>query len=126
MDRLDELVAVRIQSLTCDGVKTEIILSEDQAKLAEAREIPLARLAELAAAERMIGKTVYRITTPYRGVPKVTPYLVKNYRTTSKKHKIMFEVCAVGVGVMNVMSLKQFYLTREAAEAALSAGKGAM
>ena len=81
------------------------------------------RLRAIAEAESLIGKTVYRITTPYRGVPKVTPYLVKNYRTTGKKHKIMFEVCAVGVGMMNVMSLIQFYLTREAAVAALSAGK---
>ena len=52
MNTTGELVAVHVPSLTCDGVKTEIVLSEDQAKLAEVREIPLDRLRAIAEAER--------------------------------------------------------------------------
>jgi len=81
------------------------------------------RLRAIAEAERLLGKTVYRITTPYRGVPTVTSFIIRNYRTTRNGRKLMYEVCHCSVNVMNLMSIDRFYLTRESAEAAL-AGKG--
>lgn len=39
-----------------------------------------------------VGTHLYRITHPYRKFPKVTEYVVKNFRTFGKKHKLQIEV----------------------------------
>lgn len=67
-----------------------------------------------------IGTHLYRVTYPYRQEPKVTEFVVKNFRTVGKKHKLQIEVQAVNVPGMNWMRFQDFYTTREKAEEELA------
>lgn len=69
-----------------------------------------------------IGTHLWRVTTPYRQESKVTEYVVKNFRTSGKKHRLQVEVQAVGVPGTNWMEPWRFFATREEAEAALKGG----
>lgn len=72
-----------------------------------------------------IGAHLWRITHPYRQQPKVTEYIVTNFRTVGKKHRLQLEVRVLGVPGTNWMRYKDFFATREQAEAALKGGAGA-
>ena len=63
-----------------------------------------------------IGTHLWRVTRPYRQMPKVTEYVVKNIRTAGKKHTLQLEVQAVSVPVTNWMDYSSFRVTREEAE----------
>lgn len=69
-----------------------------------------------------VGTHLYRITHPYRKFPKVTEYVVKNFRTFGKKHKLQIEVQALNVPITNWMIYTDFYETKEEAEKALKGG----
>ena len=69
----------------------------------------------------MVGTHLYRITHPYRKAPKVTEYIVKNFRTFGKKHRLQIEVQALNVPITNWMNYTDFYKTKEEAEKALKA-----
>ena len=66
------------------------------------------------------GTHLWRITTPYRGEPKVTEFVVKNFRTAGKRRQLQLEVQAINVPVTNWMRYQGFYETREEAEKALA------
>lgn len=66
-----------------------------------------------------IGTHLWKVTYPYRQEPKVTEFVVKNFRTTGKKHTLQIEVQAVNVSGTNWMQYKDFCTTREEAEAKL-------
>lgn len=66
-----------------------------------------------------IGAHLWRVTHPYRGDPKVTEYIVKNFRSAGKKHRLQVEVQAIGVPGNNWMDPRGFFTTKEEAEAAL-------
>ena len=68
-----------------------------------------------------VGTHLYRITHPYRKAPKVTEYIVKNFRTFGKKHRLQIEVQALNVPITNWMNYTDFYKTKEEAEKALKA-----
>lgn len=68
-----------------------------------------------------VGTHLYRITHPYRKAPKVTEYVVKNFRTFGKKHNLQIEVQALNVPITNWMNYTDFYKTKEEAEKALEA-----
>lgn len=70
-----------------------------------------------------IGTHLWRVTYPYRQDPKVTEFVVKNFRTVGKKHQLQIEVQALNVPVTNWMRYQDFYTTREAAEAELKGGE---
>lgn len=70
------------------------------------------------------GTHLWRITTPYRGEPKVTEYVVKNFRTTGKRRKLQIEVQAVNVPGTNWMQYRDFYQTAEEAEKAIAERRG--
>ena len=76
-------------------------------------------LADAVALPCKLGTNLWRITTPYRGEPKVTEYVVKNFRTIGKKHQLQIEVQALNTPGTNWMRYQDFYETREEAEAAL-------
>ncbi len=63
-----------------------------------------------------IGTHLWRVTYPYRQEPKVTEYVVKNFRTVGKKHQLQIEVQAVNVPGTNWMKFQDFCTTREEAE----------
>lgn len=44
-----------------------------------------------------IGTKLYRITTPYRGHPEITEFVVTNFVMQGKKHELMAEVRVNGV-----------------------------
>lgn len=67
-----------------------------------------------------IGTHLWRVTKPYRQEPKVTEYVVKNFRTTGKKHRLQLEVQALSVPLTNWMSYSEFFVTRAEAEKALA------
>ena len=67
-----------------------------------------------------IGTHLWKVTHPYRQEPKVTEFVVKNFRTTGKKHKLQIEVQAVNVPVTNWMRFSDFHTTKEKAEKALA------
>ena len=67
-----------------------------------------------------IGTHLWKVTHPYRQEPKVTEFVVKNFRTTGKKHTLQIEVQAVNVSGTNWMQYKDFCTTREEAEAKLN------
>lgn len=69
------------------------------------------------------GSHLFRITTPYRGERKVTEYIVKNFRTTGKRHRVQIEVQAVGVPGTNWMYYKDFFTSRDEAEETLREDK---
>lgn len=69
-----------------------------------------------------VGTHLWRVTHPYRKAPKVTEFVVKNFRTVGKKHEIQIEVQALSVPVTNWMYYEDFYASREEAEAALKGG----
>ena len=69
-----------------------------------------------------VGTHLYRITHPYRKAPKVTEYIVKNFRTFGKKHRLQIEVQALNVPITNWMNYTDFYKTKEEAEKALKDG----
>lgn len=62
------------------------------------------------------GTHLWRVTYPYRQEPKVTEYVVKNFRTIGKKHQLQIEVQAVNVPGTNWMKFQDFYTNRVAAE----------
>lgn len=66
-----------------------------------------------------VGTHLWRVTHPYRQEPKVTEFVVKNFRTVGKKHKVQIEVQAVNTPGTNWMRFCDFKTTREEAEAAL-------
>lgn len=66
-----------------------------------------------------IGTHLWRVTYPYRKEPKVTEYVVKNFRTIGKKHTLQIEVQALNVPGTNWMRPKDFHETRGAAQAEL-------
>ena len=70
------------------------------------------------------GTHLWRVTHPYRQEPKVTEYVVKNFRTIGKKHQLQIEVQALNVPVTNWMRFKDFHTTREAAQTELAEAKG--
>ncbi len=63
-----------------------------------------------------IGTHLYRVTHPYRQEPKVTEFVVKNFRTAGKNHHLQIEVQAVNVAGTNWMRYQDFYTTRDEAE----------
>ena len=67
-----------------------------------------------------VGTHLFRVTKPYRGEPKVTEFVVRNFRTFGKRHQMQLEVQAVNVPGTNWMLYRDFYLTREEAEAELA------
>ena len=66
-----------------------------------------------------VGTHLWRVTYPYRREPKVTEFVVKNFRTVGKKHRMQIEVQALNVPGTNWMNFSDFKTTREEAEAAL-------
>ena len=70
-----------------------------------------------------VGTHLWRVTHPYRQEPKVTEFVVKNFRTVGKKHQIQIEVQALNVPGTNWMRFKDFHTTKEEAEKELSEGK---
>lgn len=74
------------------------------------------RIVELP---RKGGTHLWKVTYPYRAEPKVTEFVVKNFKTVGKKHRIQIEVQAVNVPGTNWMYFKDFYESREEAEEAL-------
>ena len=75
------------------------------------------RFAELPC---KLGTHLFRVTKPYRGEPKVTEFVVKKFRTFGKSHQVQLVVQAVNVPGTNWMRYRDFYLTREEAEAELA------
>ena len=63
-----------------------------------------------------IGTHLWRVTYPYRQEPKVTEYVVKNFRTVGKKHQLQIEVQALNVPGTNWMKYKDFCTTYAEAE----------
>ena len=102
-DRLRELL-----------LKSDPMLYCTLAKYEDARENGL--LIELPCA---IGTHLYRVTFPYRKEPKVTEYIVKNFRTVGKKRRLQLEVQAIDVPIKNWMEYSSFFTSKEEAEKAL-------
>jgi len=71
-----------------------------------------------------VGTRLWRVTHPYRQEPKVTEFVVKNFRTVGKKHQLQIEVQALNVPGTNWMRFKDFYTTKEEAEYALAERNG--
>lgn len=71
-----------------------------------------------------IGTHLWRATKPYRKELKITEYVVKNFRTTGKQHRLQLEVQAINVPGTNWMSYSAFYTTREQAEQSLKEMEG--
>ena len=71
-----------------------------------------------------VGTHLWRVTYPYRREPKVTEFVVKNFRTVGKKHRMQIEVQALNVPGTNWMNFSDFKTTREEAEAALKEVRG--
>lgn len=69
-----------------------------------------------------IGTHLWKITYPYRQDPKVTEFVVKNFKTVGKRHKIQIEVQALNVPATSWMYYTAFYTTKEEAEQALKGG----
>lgn len=67
-----------------------------------------------------IGTHLWKVTYPYRQEPKVTEFVVKNFRTVGKRHKIQVEVQAVNVPATNWMYYTAFHETKEEAEKELA------
>lgn len=70
-----------------------------------------------------IGTHLWKVTHPYRQEPKVTEFVVKNFRTAGKKHQLQIEVQAVNVPVTNWMRFEAFHTTKEEAEADMAERK---
>lgn len=70
-----------------------------------------------------IGTHLWRVTKPYRQDPKVTEFVVKNFRTTGKKHQLQIEVQAVNVPVTNWMRFKDLHTSKAEAERELAERK---
>ena len=70
-----------------------------------------------------IGTHLWRVTHPYRQEPKVTEFVVKNFRTVGKKHQLQIEVQALNVPGTNWMRFEAFRTTKEEAEADLAERK---
>ena len=70
-----------------------------------------------------IGTHLWRVTHPYRQEPKVTEFVVKNFRTVGKKHQFQIEVQALNVPGTNWMRFEAFRTTKEEAEADLAERK---
>lgn len=66
-----------------------------------------------------IGTHLWRVTHPYRQDPKVTEFVVKNFKTIGRHHKIQVEVQALNAPITNWMYTEDFYTSKEEAEAAL-------
>ena len=66
-----------------------------------------------------IGTHLWKVTRPYRQAPKVTEYVVKNIRTSGKRHHIQLEVQAVNTPGTVWMEYSRFCKTREEASAML-------
>lgn len=66
-----------------------------------------------------VGTHLYRVTHPYKKAPKVTEYVVKNFRTFGKKHNLQIEVQALNVPITNWMNYTDFHKTKEEAVQAL-------
>lgn len=62
-----------------------------------------------------VGTHLWRVTIPYRKQPKVTEFIVKNFRTVGKKHNLQIEVQALNVPMTNWMYYSDFYVTKEEA-----------
>lgn len=65
------------------------------------------------------GQHLWRVTYPYRAEPKVTEFVVKNFRTIGKQHKMQIEVQAVNSPITNWMRIEDFFSTEREAENAL-------
>lgn len=94
-------------------VNQQFEVNEDMREAGRFVEIPCA-----------IGTHLWRVTKLYRQEPKVTEYVVKNFRTTGKKHRLQLEVQALSVPLTNWMSYSDFFVTREEAEKALADMQG--
>ena len=68
------------------------------------------------------GTHLWKVTHPYRKEPKVTEFIVKNFRTVGKKHTVQIEVQALNVPGTNWMYYRDFYTSKEEAERALEGG----
>lgn len=71
-----------------------------------------------------IGTHLWKVTYPYKKEPKVTEFVVKNFKTIGKKHKIQIEVQALNTPFRAWMYYHQFCTTKEEAEKALKGGEG--
>lgn len=69
-----------------------------------------------------VGTHLWKVTHPYRQEPKVTEFVVKNFRTTGKRHQLQLEVQAVNTPGTNWMPFSAFKSTREEAENELNNG----
>lgn len=67
-----------------------------------------------------IGTHLWKVTYPYRQEPKVTEFVVKNFMTVGKRHKVQIEVQAVNVPVTNWMYYTAFHTSKEEAEKELA------
>jgi hypothetical protein len=70
------------------------------------------------------GTHLWKITYPYRQEPKVTEFVVKNFKTVGKRHKVQIEVQAVNVPATSWMYYTAFYTTKEEAQNVLVKMKG--
>jgi hypothetical protein len=66
-----------------------------------------------------VGDVLYKITHPYRQLPKITKYRVKNFKTIKKGQKLQIEVQADSSPCKSWANFENFYTTREEAEVKL-------
>lgn len=69
-----------------------------------------------------IGTHLWKVTYPYRQEPKVTEFVVRNFRTVRKGRRFQIEVQAMNVPAKSWMNPDLFFATREEADQALKGG----
>lgn len=79
------------------------------------------RLIELPCT---VGDVLYKITHPWKQLPKVTKYRVKNFKTIKNGQKLQIEVQADSSPCKSWANFENFYTTKEEAEAKLEELKG--
>ena len=67
-----------------------------------------------------VGDELYRIVYPYRQLPKVAKYRVKNFRTVKRGQKLQMEVQADSSPIKSWMYFDAFYTSKAKAEAKLA------
>ena len=70
------------------------------------------------------GAKLYKVTTPYRQEPRITEFIVVNFRTAGQKHVLQVEVRVNGMPGTNWMPYSKFHASKEEAEAALRRVEG--
>lgn len=113
-------------------VDTAVVSPRNRPLISQCMGHPLDEIIDLIRAKEegrifippcKVGTHLWRVTQPYRQEPKVTEFVVKNFRTTGKKHKLQIEVQAVNVPVTNWMRFSDFHTTKEKAEKELAERK---